>query len=168
MTSSPRRGGYYLDESLGLGDLNNDGQSEFFTYSAPIDSSVPGRFTIFQRRSTFGSDVSDFFTKTVIENPNFIPSGASIYSYVVDDFNHDGLNDLACSLNDARLEVLTGAGNFQFRDATFYVTNGPLIEGGDFNGDGVTDIASMWASGLTSFSVRPFASVLYGRTDGSF
>lgn len=168
LTNTPRRGGFYIDESIGMGDLNNDGIDEFFTYSVPINDTIPGRFSVWERRNTTGSDASDFFTKTTIENPSFIPASTSMYASVVDDFDHDGKNDLAYSNHETRLVVMFGEGDFTFRDMTSYVTNGHNIRSGDFNGDGLVDIATAWSPGFLSNSLRPYSGIMLGRADGSF
>ncbi len=167
LTNHPRRGGYYLDESIGMGDLDNDGVKEFFIYSVSIGQDIPARFTVWKRRATTGSDASDFFTKTVIENPSFIPDFTSIHTYVVNDFNHDGKNDIAYSSHNADLTVMLGNGDFTFRDRTTYITNGMLISPGDFNDDGLTDIVSFWGP-FYSYNNRPYASILLGHPDGTF
>ena len=156
LTDTPRRSGFYLDEAIGKGDLNNDGVDEFFTYSVAIGQTVPGRFTIWQRRNTLGTDASDLFTKTVIESPSFIPEGTSIYAYVIGDLDHDGKNDIAYSNQATQLVVMFGNGDFTFRDSTVYPTNGHNIRGADVNGDGRLDIVSMWSPGFFSNS---FASL---------
>lgn len=169
ITNWPRTGGFYFDESVGIGDLNGDGQQEIFFFSRSIPSSnTPARWVILEPTGGPATDASTLFRKTVIENPSFIPHDRSIYSYVVDDFDGDGINDIAYSGNHVHTTVMFGNGDFTFRDATQYYTHTFQLDSGDFNGDGVTDLVAMWGWGFLSYSVRPYQSVLYGRGDGTF
>ncbi len=169
MTNWSRAGGYYWDESIGIGDLNGDGKKEFFFFSRSIPSSnIPARWVILEPTSGSATDASTLFRKTVIENPSFIPHDRAINSYVVDDFDGDGINDIAYSGNHVHTTVMFGNGDFTFRDATDYYTHTFQLDSGDFNGDGVTDLVAMWGWGFLSFSLRPYQSILYGRGDGTF
>ncbi len=169
ITLTPRAYGFYHDEALGMGDLNNDGVKELFSFSRDnTNNGTPSRFSIYEQTGNVGNDASVLFRKAVIENPAFIPVGQSIHSYFVDDFDHDGKNDIAYSTHSATTVVMFGNGDFTFRDPTTYLTNGLLLQGGDFNGDGLTDLATTWGYGFLSFSQRPFNGVLLGRSDGTF
>jgi RHS repeat-associated protein len=169
ITFTPRAYGFYHDEALGMGDLNNDGVKEFFAFSRNNpNNGTPARLAIYEQSGNTGNDASELFRKTVLENPTFIPADTAIYSYVVDDFNLDGNNDIAYSTNSATAVVMFGNGDFTFRDATTYLTNGFLLNRGDFNGDGLTDLATTWGYGFISYSQRPFNGVLLGRSDGTF
>ncbi len=169
ITYTPRAYGFYFDDAIGLGDLNNDGVKEFFTFSKnDSNNGTPGRFAIYEKTGNVGNDASVLFKKTVIENPAFIPADQAIFSYVVDDFNHDGKNDIAYSTGSRTTVVMFGNGDFTFSDPTTYLTNSALIHGGDFNGDGLTDLATTWGSGFYSYSQRPYNGVLLGRADGTF
>lgn len=169
ITNWPRSGGFYLDESVGLGDLNGNGKQEIFFYSRSIPSSgIPARWVILERTDGPATDASTLFRKTVIENPPFIPHDRSIHSFVVNDFDGDGINDIAYSSNNAHTIVMFGNGDFTFRDPTDYYTQGFHLYSGDFNGDGITDLVPMWGWGFISYSTRPFQSILLGRGDGTF
>ena len=169
ITTTPRAFGFYLDEALGMGDLNNDGVNEFFAFSRNNpNNGTPARFSIYEQTGSVGNDASNLFRKTIIENPSFIPSTQSIYSYLVDDFNQDGKNDIAYSSGVSTAVVMFGNGDFTFSDPTSYLSNGPLLNGGDFNGDGLTDIATTWGYGFINNSQRPFNGVFLGRSDGTF
>ncbi|MDX1929713.1 MAG: FG-GAP-like repeat-containing protein [Pirellulaceae bacterium] len=169
ITLTPRAFGYYHDEALGMGDLNNDGSKEFFTFSRSIPTSgTPARFTVYEQSASVGGDAFSLFRKTVLENPAFLPADTAIQSYVVEDFDGDGKNDIAYSTHSATTVVMYGNGDFTFRDATTYLTNGFLLNKGDFNGDGLTDLVTTWGYGFISFSQRPFNGVLLGRPDGTF
>ena len=169
ITLTPRAYGFYHDEALGMGDLNNDGVKEFFAFSRNNpNNGTPSRFAIYEQTGSVGNDASIMFRKTVIENPSFIAGGQAIDSYVVDDFNQDGKNDIAYSTGVANTVVMFGNEDFTFRDPTTYLTNSFLINGGDFNGDGLTDLATTWGYGFLAYSQRPYNSVLLGRADGTF
>lgn len=169
ITNWPRAGGYGWDESIGIGDLTGDGKKEFFFFSRSIPSSnIPARWVILEPTSGSATDASTLFRKTVIENPSFIPHDRAINSYVVDDFDGDGINDIAYSGNHVQTTVMFGRGDFTFRDPTNYYTHTFQVDSGDFNGDGVTDLVAMWGWGFLSYSVRPYQSILYGRGDGTF
>ncbi len=169
ITNTPRAGGFYLDESLGMGDLNNDGINEFFTFSRSIPSQgIPARWTVLEPTQVDGTDVQQLFRKTVIENPAFLPNDVSVHAWIVEDFDGDGNNDIAYSTHDAKTVVMFGRGDFTFRDATTYSTQGFYVERGDFNGDGITDLATTWGYGFLSYSQRPYNGVLMGRGDGTF
>jgi hypothetical protein len=93
----------------------------------------------------------------------------------VADFNHDGKPDLAVldtgpvstSTSPGSVSVLLGTGSGSFQPAvTTAVLNGAGLSmvSGDFNGDGLADVA------LTSATngVNPAVEVLLGKGDGSF
>ena len=169
ITFTPRAYGFYHDQALGMGDLNNDGVKEFFAFSRNNpNNATPSRLSIYEETGNVGNDASVLFRKTVLENPSFIPADQAIYSYVVDDFNHDGKNDIAYASGLTTTVVMFGNGDFTFRDPTSYLTNSFVLNGGDFNGDGLTDLATTWGYGFLSYSQRPFNGVLLGNSDGTF
>ncbi|MBX3423652.1 MAG: VCBS repeat-containing protein [Pirellulaceae bacterium] len=169
ITNWPRAHGFYFDESVGIGDLNGNGKQEIFFFSRSIPSSgIPARWVILEQTGGPATDASTLFRKTVIENPAFIPHDRSIYSYVIDDFDGDGINDIAYSGNHVQTTVMFGNGDFTFRDTTNYYTHTFQLDRGDFNGDGVTDLVAMWGWGFLSQSSRPYQSILFGRGDGTF
>ncbi|MGW2680408.1 trypsin-like serine protease [Streptomyces sp. NPDC001436] len=81
------------------------------------------------------------------------------------DFNRDGITDIAATLKDGNLHAFYGRkdGSFQYgrplwaTDGTWGQAVSKMI-GGDFNGDGITDIAAVWKNG----SLRLYT----GTTDG--
>ncbi|MFJ7272002.1 RICIN domain-containing protein [Streptomyces sp. NPDC099050] len=80
------------------------------------------------------------------------------------DFNDDGRSDVAAVTSDGKLHTFAGRadGTFEYGrslwpDASW--SGATKIIGGDFNGDGLTDIASVWSTG----ALRLYA----GKSDGS-
>ncbi|MEU6055816.1 FG-GAP-like repeat-containing protein [Streptomyces xanthochromogenes] len=70
------------------------------------------------------------------------------------DFNGDGITDVAATLKDGNLHAFYGRkdGTFEY-GRPLWNTDGSWgksitkMVGGDFNGDGITDIAAVWANG---------------------
>jgi len=96
-------------------------------------------------------------------------TGASPISLAVADFNGDGIPDLAVvnspdnNLSDSTVSVLLGRGDGTFNAQVAYAT-GSLPESvavGDFNGDGIPDLAVANSGDNT-------VSVLLGKVDGTF
>jgi VCBS repeat protein len=77
------------------------------------------------------------------------------------DFDHDGILDLVAD-SGGTMQVLFGRGNGTFK-APVLLSNGSLIVTGDFNGDGISDIATFYAP--TSDSD---VSVTLSNGDGTF
>jgi hypothetical protein len=105
--------------------------------------------------------------------------GSRPYSVAVGDFNGDGLPDLAvANQSNASVSVLLGNGNGTFQAArSFGVGSGPFrfavsyavgyqpvsLVVGDFNGDGIPDVAV-----ANAFSPNGTVTVLLGNGDGTF
>jgi hypothetical protein len=112
--------------------------------------------------------------------PVTFPAGVNPREVTVADFNNDGKPDLAVvnqgplstSTSQSSLSVLLGNGNGSFQPAvTTNVQNSGLAQGnaeslavGDFNGDGLPDVA-LNTSGSPA---NPAVEVLLGKGDGSF
>ncbi|MEV6684067.1 RICIN domain-containing protein [Streptomyces sp. NPDC051130] len=81
------------------------------------------------------------------------------------DFNRDGRSDVAAVTTDGNLHMFAGRsdGTFEYGRSMWAMDgswgSATKIIGGDFNGDGFLDIASVWASG----ALRMYA----GQADGS-
>lgn len=111
--------------------------------------------------------------------PVTLPVGILPRAVTVADFNNDGKPDLAVvnqgafstSTSQSSVSVLLGNGSGSFQPAvTTAVVNGGLATGtaqsvvaGDFNGDGLTDLALN-----TAGPSGPAVEVLLGKGDGSF
>jgi hypothetical protein len=109
--------------------------------------------------------------------PVTLPAGVDPRTVTVADFNRDGAPDLAVvnagpSSASQSVSVLLGDGRGSFRPAVATaVVNGGAGNGGaqsvavgDFNGDGLTDLALTTAGNGAS----PAVEVLLGKGDGSF
>ncbi|MFF9050221.1 RICIN domain-containing protein [Streptomyces erythrochromogenes] len=86
------------------------------------------------------------------------------------DFNNDGRSDVAAVTTDGNLHTFAGRpdGTFEYgrplwrADGTWAPAK--KIIGGDFNGDGHTDIASVWSDGaLRLYAGRPDGSLAAGK-----
>ena len=102
-------------------------------------------------------------TPAIPNNPVFIATG---------DFNGDGIPDLAVASADEKgggaVTILLGNGNGSFRSAASLTTGGSpqTIAVGDFNGDGIPDLAVANACGSTASSNT--MTIFLGNGDGSF
>jgi len=145
--------------SVTTGDFNGDGIIDLVTTNRDSDdiSVLLGNGSENKGDGTFASEVV-YITGT---NPTKITTG---------DFNGDGITDLVTSNRDSdNVSVLLGiedTGNLGYGDGTFAnlvnyaVGENPLnIATGDFNGDGITDLA-------TTNSESDNVSVLLGNGNG--
>jgi Bacterial Ig-like domain (group 3)/FG-GAP-like repeat len=106
--------------------------------------------------------------------PVTFPVGVDPRAVTVADFNHDGRPDLAVvnlgpfSTPQSSVSVLLGNGSGSFQPAvTTAVLNGGAglsVVSGDFNGDGLPDVALT----TTGNGANPAVEVLLGKGDGSF
>lgn len=132
---------------VGVADFNGDGCPDL------VGDGSPGQFYAGNGDGTFALPVAT----------NTIPYGA-----VVGDFNADGRMDVAYLVNTfnqervagQRISILIGTGSGQFLDAMdffFPGGGGGQVAPGDFNGDGLTDLA-IWLTSSARLYVVPNAS----------
>ena len=118
-------------------------------------------------------------TFTVMKPDDMTHCDESPQGLVIDDFNNDGKGDVAVAteFNDL-VDVLLGNGDgtFQtteidpgdFRQGVAYPVGGfpESVAAGDYNGDGIVDLASADSFGTTEFDGS--VSVLIGNGNGTF
>jgi hypothetical protein len=100
-------------------------------------------------------------------------TGSDPQSVVVGDFNGDGNPDLAVvdyNNNAGTVDVLLGNGDGTFRPARSYAAGGNLrsVAVGDFNGDGIQDLAIANRGNSPPLFTDGNVSVLVGNGDGTF
>src|SRR5262245_39250325 len=128
------------------------------------------------RRHTLTLEALEDRTVPSFLPPVTFPVGVDPRAVTVADFNHDGKPDLAVvnlgpfstSTSQSSVSVLLGNGSGSFQPAvTTAVLNGGAglsVAAGDFNGDGLPDVALNTAGN----GANPAVEVLLGRGDGSF
>jgi FG-GAP-like repeat/FG-GAP repeat len=117
--------------SVAVGDFNGDGKQDL----AVAGNGSSNNVAIF-----LGNGAGSFGVAT-----NF-SAGVFPSSLVVGDFNGDGKQDLAVvntgsGNNDSSVSILLGDGAGSFSAATNYPLGGRKAAVGDFNGDGIQDLA---------------------------
>jgi hypothetical protein len=98
------------------------------------------------------------------------PAGLSPAALVAADFNQDGIMDLAvanATSGSSSITVLLGNGDGSFRSGEVLPSDGipTAVTAGDFNGDGISDLA--WTT-AGAFPAVPSAVVALGNGDGTF
>jgi len=135
---------------VAVGDFNGDGHQDLAILNV---STTPSQVLIL-----IGNGDGTYNTVS----PTSYPVGNGATSIVVEDFDGDGIEDLAVVNGaDNTVSILIGVSGGYFRAALTYAT-GPSPDGiavGDFNGDDIADLAVATANGV---------SVLLGNGDGSF
>jgi hypothetical protein len=92
-----------------------------------------------------------------------IPVGHEPTGLAARDFNNDGHPDLCIGLKSGKVSILLGRGDGTFEQEKTVGTNfSSFFTGGDYNGDGILDIASTRSASSTDLSIR------LGRGDGTF
>ncbi|UCD83376.1 MAG: VCBS repeat-containing protein, partial [Deltaproteobacteria bacterium] len=124
--------------NVAVGDFNSDGIQDLAVtnYSSNTVSILQGSGSNGQGNGTFAP----------AENYN---AGSGPFGLVVGDFNSDGIQDLAVTnYSNQRVSILLGNGRNGQGDGTFILDNnylvgtGPIaISVGDFNSDGIQDLA---------------------------
>src|SRR5262249_34873857 len=124
------------------------------------------------RRHTLTLEALEDRTVPTFLPPVTFPVGVRPHAVTVADFNNDGKPDLAVvnlgsATSPSSVSVLLGNGDGSFQPAvTTDVVNGGAglsVAVGDFNGDGLTDVALS-----TAGPAGPAVEILLGNGDGSF
>ena len=111
---------------------------------------------------------------TFQSSPKLVANLADGLSAVAADFNRDGKMDLAIVAFDSSGKTLTlsialgqGDGTFLVK-SSYSLTIGPNMTIGDFNGDGIPDIALSGAADLFKGSADAGLAIYLGKGDGTF
>jgi hypothetical protein len=173
-TSYPS-GGFY-PESLAIADFNGDGISDAALLNTCVDvncANSGGSISLFFGNGDGTFSIGSTFPLTQA------PYGGNPIALIAGDFNNDGYIDLAalgcvsgCPFSGTNVveSTLLGSGNgtFQAASVTAVETSdgvtGAVI--GDFNQDGVLDIAI--ADGAACSDCGGHGTFLYGNGDGTF
>jgi hypothetical protein len=92
-----------------------------------------------------------------------IPVGHGPAGLAARDFNNDGHPDLSLGYSSGKVTILLGRGDGTFgQEQTVGTDFSSFYAGGDYNGDGILDIASTRPASPTDLSIR------LGRGDGTF
>jgi hypothetical protein len=146
---------------LALGDLNGDGVLDLVVSNATTVSLLLGN-----KDGTF---------KAATTYPAF--ANGIIDGLAVGDFNTDGRLDVAVveyNLPNNDVAILLGNGDGSLRSPTLYssggtgIIGGPSLTTGDFNGDGIVDIAVSNTCTNNQCTDGGSVGVLMGNGDGTF
>jgi hypothetical protein len=153
------------EQIIAVADFNGDGKPDF---AAGLAAGYPSSLVVF-----LGNGDGTF---KATPNPP-IGSDNVTAAFSVADFNGDGIPDIALPVVDksnntiADLQILLGNGDGTFTAGqTLVNTSGGTIATGDFNGDGIPDLAlAGYYSGAGPGTSNPnIVSILLGNGDGTF
>jgi len=156
-----------LGASIALGDFNGDGKLDFAVVETINNDPPFSQVDVFLNNGdgSFKSTVILLFCTLVPGQPPYPCESQVFVSIAAADFNGDGKLDLAVSgLSSAPFEVLLGGGDGTFQQvfvpSLFNVgAAGGYIAVGDFNGDGIPDVA---------LGQGQYALLLLGNGDDTF
>ncbi len=124
-------------EAVAIGDLNGDGRKDVALCTSLNGNTNDNSVLIFFQNSSNRFDA-----------PARYAAGASAYSVVIADFNGDGRNDIAVGKKTSGIRVFTQDSHGGFTNFTDYPTAyANWICTGDFNNDGLADLAGIGFSG---------------------
>lgn len=124
-------------ESVAIADLNGDGRKDVVMCTSLVGNTNDNSVLIFFQNASHQFDP-----------PIRYAAGASAYSVVIADFNGDGRKDIAVGKKTSGIRVFTQDSQGSFSNFTDYATSyANWICSGDFNNDGLADIAGIGFSG---------------------
>jgi hypothetical protein len=157
---------YFASNSFGpvLVDLNGDGYLDIVGLVGSMQPNTPPQIAVYMNGGNTGPGV--FASPKLYTAPN------TAYSLIAGDFNGDGKQDLLVTTYST-FPVLTGVsvfygngdGTLKPAEAQSLPASSAVTEG-DFNGDGVTDLALLLVAAPNSLYTS--VQILEGSTSGTF